>query len=49
MTPYELLIRAIERKSQSKATLIRKANVFFMNDQLSEEEYNEIVALSSAI
>lgn len=43
MTPYLLLKKAIEKKTQSKESLLKKTNVFFMADQLDENEYNELI------
>ena len=43
MTAYELLIRSIERKSQTAAEYRKKANAFLMFDQLTEEEYADVM------
>lgn len=49
MTLYLLLKRAIERKSQTAESLTKKATVFYMADQITETEYNEIIGLISAL
>lgn len=46
---YTLMIKAIQAGKQSKATLTKKANVYFMVDELNEEEYREIKALIDAM
>ncbi|MEK3935914.1 hypothetical protein MKY41_11355 [Sporosarcina sp. FSL W7-1349] len=43
MTAYQLLVKAIERKSQSEQDLTKKANTFFAFDQLTETEYQDVM------
>lgn len=45
MTAYKLMKKAIERGSQSKEELTKKANTFYMAGQLTEAEYNELIGL----
>lgn len=42
---YALMITQIKRGKMSKAELTKKANVFYMAGQLSDEEYTEIMKL----
>lgn len=42
---YSLMIGQIKRGKMSKAELTKKANVFYMAGQLSDEEYTEIIGL----
>lgn len=42
---YNLMITQIKRGKMSKAELTKKANVFYMAGQLSDEEYTEIMKL----
>lgn len=43
MIAYKLMTIAIRQGRYSKADLTRKANVFFMAGQMSDEEYAEIM------
>ena len=46
---YNLLKSQIKRGKMSKAELMKKANVFYMASQLSDDEYAEIMALIEAM
>lgn len=41
---YRLMMNAIKQGKLSKDELSKKANVFYMAGQLTEEEYTEIMA-----
>lgn len=43
MTAYLLLVKAIERKSQSAEDFTKKANTFYAFNQLSETEYQDVM------
>ena len=49
MTAYQLLIKSIERKSQSAAEYTKKANTFFAFDQLTESEYQDVMSRIAAM
>lgn len=42
---YSLMLTQIKRGKMSKAELTKKANVFYMAGQLSDDEYTEIMKL----
>jgi len=46
---YTLLKQQIAKGKMSKAALTKKANVFYMAGQLSDEEYAEIMELINAM
>lgn len=46
---YNLLKSQIKRGKMSKAELVKKANVFYMAGQLSDDEYTEIISLIEAM
>lgn len=46
---YNLLKSQIKRGKMSKVELTKKANVFYMASQLSDDEYTEIMALIEAM
>lgn len=43
MTAYQLLIKSIERKTQSAEDYTKKANTFFAFNQLNESEYQDVM------
>lgn len=45
MTPYLLSIKFINAKTYSKSDIERRINMFFMFNQLSEAEYQELMTL----
>ncbi|GEM_PF-1219647 len=47
MEPYELCKFLIDRKRYNHETMKRKANVFFANDGLSDEEYSDLLTIMS--
>lgn len=44
MTAYQLLIKSIERRTQSAAEYTKKANTFYAFDQLTETEYQDVMS-----
>lgn len=46
---YNLLKAQIARGKMTKANLTKKANVFYMAGQLSDDEYTEIMELINAM
>ena len=40
---YNLMLSLIKAKRKSKEELTKKANVFYANNQLSDEQYTEIM------
>lgn len=45
---YKLLETKIERLSFDRADILKKMDVYLLNDRISEEEYNRLVALMDA-
>lgn len=45
MSVYNLMMNVIKRGKLSKEELTKKANVFYMAGQLTDEEYMEIMQL----
>ena len=45
MTIYEILKRVIGRGGYDKSDLINKMNLYLLYDQLTTEQYDEIMAL----
>ena len=43
MSAYELLIKSIARRSQTADEYTKKANTFFVLNQLSEDEYTDVI------
>lgn len=43
MTAYQLLVKSIERKTQSADEYTKKANTFFAFNQLNESEYQDVM------
>lgn len=43
MTAYQLLIKSIERKTQSAEDYTKKANTFYAFNQLTETEYQDVM------
>lgn len=43
------LMKALIRKKKSKDELTKKANVYYAAEQLSDEEYTEIMELINAM
>ena len=44
MSAYKLMMNVIRRGKLSKEELTKKANVFYVASQLTDEEYTEIMA-----
>lgn len=44
MTAYQLLLKSIERKTQSAEEYTKKANTFFAFNQLNESEYQDVMS-----
>lgn len=44
MSVYNLMMNVIKRGKLSKEELTKKANVFYVASQLTDEEYTEIMA-----
>jgi len=49
METYELCRFLIDRKRYNYETMKRKANVFFANDELSDEEYSDLLTIMSKL
>lgn len=43
MSAYQLLVKTIDRKTQSVEELTKKTNTFFAFNQLTENEYQDIM------
>lgn len=48
MTVYALCTFLIERKRYEHATMLNKVNVFYANNQLSDEEYTQLLTTMDA-
>ena len=46
---YTLMLKAIEAGKQTKQTLLKKANVYYMADQLTDEQYEDVIARINAM
>lgn len=42
---YNLLYKKIERGNYNKDDLLKKMDVYLLNDRITEEEYNKLVAM----
>lgn len=49
MTPYILSKKFINAKTYTQANITRRINMFFMFDQLTEAEYQELMELIEAV
>lgn len=43
--PYRIMKSLISQGSRTKEDLLRKANVYYGAEQLTEEQYTEVIAL----
>lgn len=42
---YNLIYKKIERGNYNKDDLLKKMDVYLLNDRITEEEYNKLVAM----
>ncbi|WP_019849834.1 hypothetical protein [Desulfitobacterium sp. PCE1] len=49
MSAYQLLKKAIEKRTETAESLRRKANTFYAVGELNEDEYTELIGMINAL